>query len=293
MKSDFSSIGDNMKRVLLVVVLPAFFIFLGCGSKPSAMEKIKKSGEITIGIANEIPYGYKTPGGEIKGEGPDVAREVLSRMGITKVKGVVTEFGSLIPGLRAGRFDIIVAGMYITPKRCRQVLFSEPTYSIGESFLVPKGNPRGLKSYEDVRKNKDIKLGVMGGAVEQGYARAMGIPKEQIVVLPDNFSGLDAVRSGRIDAYAGTSLTIAKLAAKNSSVDMVVDFVDPVIKGKKIRGFGAVAFRKEDKAFRDEFNRYLKDFIGTKKHRAMVSVYGFTKANLPGKKTAAELCAGK
>ena len=35
-------------------------------------------------------------------------------MGINQVEGVLTEFGSLIPGLQARRFDIIAAGMYVT-----------------------------------------------------------------------------------------------------------------------------------------------------------------------------------
>jgi polar amino acid transport system substrate-binding protein len=39
---------------------------------------------------------------------------------------VLTEWGSLIPGLNAGRFDIITAGMYITPKRCKNVAFTDP-----------------------------------------------------------------------------------------------------------------------------------------------------------------------
>ncbi len=56
---------------------------------------------------------------------------------------MLTEFGSLIPGLQAGRFDIIAAGMFVNPKRCEQVQFSEPTYGIGQAFLVAEGQPEG------------------------------------------------------------------------------------------------------------------------------------------------------
>ncbi|MCH5710081.1 transporter substrate-binding domain-containing protein, partial [Salmonella enterica] len=90
--------------------------------------------------------------------------------------GVLTEFGSLIPGLQAKRFDIIAAGMYVTPERCGQVAFSNPTYGVGQAFLVKQGNPKNLHSYEDVVKNPDAKLGVVVGAIEAEYASKVKVP---------------------------------------------------------------------------------------------------------------------
>ena len=73
---------------------------------------------ITIGIANEIPYGYEDEEtGEVTGEAPEVARVVLDELGITDREFVVVEFGALIGGLQAGNFDMIAAGMYIGPPR--------------------------------------------------------------------------------------------------------------------------------------------------------------------------------
>ena len=84
----------------------------------TTLEKARQQGYIRVGFANEAPFGYATPDGKLTGEAPEVAKAVLTRMGIAEVDGVLTEFGSLIPGLKAGRFDIIAAGMFITPKRC-------------------------------------------------------------------------------------------------------------------------------------------------------------------------------
>jgi polar amino acid transport system substrate-binding protein len=106
----------------------------------------RRQGYIRVGFANEAPYGYATPDGKLTGESPEVVKAVLAKIGIPQVDGVLTEFGSLIPGLLAGRFDLIAAGMFITPKRCAQVQFSEPTYGIGQAFLVKKGDPRGSKT---------------------------------------------------------------------------------------------------------------------------------------------------
>ena len=53
---------------------------------------------MTIGFANEVPYAYATPEGKLSGEAVEVARTVLQNMGINEMQGVLTEFGSLIPG---------------------------------------------------------------------------------------------------------------------------------------------------------------------------------------------------
>ena len=90
----------------------------------TTLERARKDGYIRVGFANEAPFGYATPEGKLTGEAPEVAKAVLAKMGIGQVDGVLTEFGSLIPGLKAGRFDIFAAGMFINPKRCKEIAFS-------------------------------------------------------------------------------------------------------------------------------------------------------------------------
>lgn len=278
-------------RVRSLCYLIAIILLLSaCGEKISTLEKIQKEGVVTIGVANEVPYGFKTSDGEVKGEAPEVIKLVMKRMGVDRVNAVVTEFGSLIPGLKAGRFDIIAAGLYITPKRCTQVAFTEPTYSIGEGFLVKKGNPKDLHSYEDVKKKDNVKLGAVAATVELGYARKLGIPEEKIVVFPNNISAVAGVKSGRIDALATTSITVAKLAEKEAGVVKAIPFTDPIIEGKSVRGYGALAVRKSDTELLNALNRHIKEVVGSDIHKKAVGKYGFTSENLPGKITAEELC---
>ncbi len=256
----------------------------------TTLERIKRTGEIKIGFANEAPYGYQTPEGELTGEAPEVAEHILKEMGVTKIQPVLAEFGALIPGLKAGRFDMIAAGMYITPPRCKQILFSEPSYSIGETFAVKAGNPKKLDSYEAVAKDSSVKLGVMAGAVESGYARQMGISQSQLVVFPDGPSALSGVRSGRVDAYAGTDLTISDLLSKNGEgLEKAAPFKDPVIDGEPVRGYGAFGFRPDDKDFHSAFNEKLVQFRGSPEHLKVVEPFGFGADNMP-KKTTVELC---
>jgi polar amino acid transport system substrate-binding protein len=260
----------------------------GAGARADLLEDAKESGKVTVGIANEAPYGYQTPEGELTGEAPEIAKHVLGEMGIEDVEAVITEFGSLIPGLKAGRFDLVAAGMFVTPERCQQVAFSEPTYGIGQAFLVAEGNPEGLQTYDDVKANPDATLAVMAGAIERTYARDAGVPDDQVMVVPDPSSGAAAVQAGRADAFALTSLSIRRLADGTAGVEVAQPFGE--VAGQSVLGHGAFAFRPEDDAFRQEFNRHLADFIGSEEHLALVEPFGFTKDELP-QKTTEELCA--
>lgn len=256
----------------------------------TTLERIKAQGFIRVGFANEAPFGYATPDGKLTGEAPEVAKAVLAKMGIAQVDGVLTEFGSLIPGLKAGRFDIIAAGMFINPKRCAEIAFSEPSYGIGQAMLVPTGNPKGVKDYSSFASNKDLKLAVMSGAVEAGYAKDAGVPEGQLVVLPDQSSLLAAVTAGRADGAALTALSIADMAKKGEGVESTTPFGE--VAGKSVKGHGGFGFRKEDTDLYEAFNAELKKFIGSPEHIALVTPIGFGKDYLPNK-TMEQLCKGE
>src|SRR5690606_29874447 len=256
------------------------------------LARIRASGVVRVGFANEAPYAFvDTATGHLTGEAPELARLIFRQLGVPEIEGVLTEFGSLIPALKAGRFDVIAAGMYITPARCREVLFSDPTYAIGEAFIVPDGNPLGLHGYRDLRDTPEAVLGVVTGAIQLRYAREMGIPDARIRIFPDAPSAVDGVAAGRVSAYAGTSLTVNDLLSKTDApLAPAEPFEDPVIDGKPVKGFGAFGFRRNDRTFRDAFNQVLKATIGTPQHLELVEPFGFGENTLPGDVTAAQLC---
>lgn len=266
----------------------------GGGDAASTLDGLKEAGAAQAGFANEAPYAFvKDETGELTGEAPSVARVILDRLGVSTLEGVLTEFGSLIPSLKAGRVDLIAAGMYVTPERCKQVIFSEPTYCIGEAFIVQEGNPHDLHSYQDVIDNPEVTLGLVSGTVEVGYAQKLGVPEEQIVKFPDMPSAAAGVAAGRADAFAGTQLTVKDLLTKmsDSPIERATPFTQPVIDGKPVRGCGAFAFRKSDKELRDAFNREIGKFIGTEAHLELVEPFGFGADTLPTGVTTEQLCS--
>ncbi|MCL7486714.1 MAG: ectoine/hydroxyectoine ABC transporter substrate-binding protein EhuB [Desulfobulbaceae bacterium] len=254
----------------------------------TTLEKIRREGYIRVGFANEAPYSYATSSGKLTGESPEVFKYVMNKLGITEVDGVLTEWGSLIPGLKAGRFDAIVASMYITPKRCEQIIFANPTYGIGEAFVVKKGNPEKIKNYREAVA-KDVKVAFVAGTAEIKHAKLVGMKRKNRVVVPDFASAVAAVKSGRVAAAAFTSLTARDMAGKDEDIERADPFTF-VHDGKKYRGEGSFGFRKQDSDLRDAVNEVLGEFIGTPEHLSLIKQFGFDGSNLP-EKSAAQLCA--
>lgn len=258
-------------------------------AEESTLQRVQDSGAVRIGYANEAPFAFITLRGELTGESPEIARIIFQQMGVPRVKGVLTEWGSLIPGLKARRFDVIAAGMFILPKRCKQVLFTDPHYRLGQGFLVKRGNPKQLHSYQDVARHEDAVLSVLAGSVERDYARRAGIPARRVLVVPDSAAQIAAVRAGRADAAAQTALAVQDMADKAGDG---VERASPFIDRPEHVGYGAFAFRQRDRALRDRVNQHLQEWIGSEEHLAVIARFGFTPNELPKGKTAAELCAG-
>lgn len=286
-----------IKKMLVGALAFSVIAIGGCGSSKTSgdemttLEKAKEQGYVTVGFANENPYAYKTTDGELTGEAVEIARTILKEIGISEMRGELTEFGSLIPGLQAKRFDMITAGMYITPDRAKEVSFANPEYSIGEAIAVVKGNPLGLFSYEDIANNPEARVAIPAGVIEYDYLIAAGVPKDRISTVPDIPAAISAIQSGRADVYCGTSPTVnaALKTANDPNLEWVEDFKQPMIDGESVRGYGATAFRHEDVDFRKAFNVELEKLKESGELLKILKSFGFTEQDLPGDKTAEDL----
>ncbi|MFF3512176.1 ectoine/hydroxyectoine ABC transporter substrate-binding protein EhuB [Streptomyces sp. NPDC002573] len=251
--------------------------------------RLRAQGVVRLGIAGEIPFGYIDKDGKLTGEAPELAKVVFRRLGVDRVQPVPTEFGSLIPGLNSQQFDVVSAGMYVTPDRCQQVVFADPDYQMLDSFIVRKGNPKGLHDYRDVVEKK-AKLATGTGYAEIQYAVEAGYKESDLLIVPDQVAGLNAVEAGRVDVFAGTALTTRAVVEKSRTAESTKPFA-PLVKGKPHVDGGAFAFRRTETALRDAFNGELKKMRASGELFRVLRPFGFTRAEMTDL-TAKELCRG-
>jgi polar amino acid transport system substrate-binding protein len=275
----------------IIVALTLGLLAIDGASAETVLERAKREGVIRVGFPNQVPYAYANEKGELTGADAEVAKLVTEKMGIAHMEGVLTEFAALIPGLKAKRFDIVLA-MFVNPQRCEQVAFSEPIYGIGQALIVANGNPLKLQSFDQLVSDDKARIAIMAGAVQGGYLKTLGVPSDRILVLPDMLSAANAVKAGRADVFPISALPARRLVGSmgpEAGVQVIQGFPDPVIDGKPARGYGAFAFRKEDGDLLNAFNAALAKEVGTDEHLAAIAPFGFDKSNVPDK-TTAELC---
>lgn len=296
-----------MKKLLAVAVICFSLVLLAaCGSGSdegsssgsgdsgdSKLAKLKESGSVTVGFANEEPYGYQEDG-ELKGASVDIAQAVFKEMGIENVEGKLADFSQLIPGLNAGKFDVITAGMAINPDRCENADFAEPSMKYGEGLIVPKGNPMDLHSYEDIAK-KGATVSIMQGATEIEYVQKMGVKESQVQTAADIPATFSAVASGRADATTGTEMTVkmALESSGNDKLEFVTDFKQPEIEG--IPSYGAAAFHKDADELRKAYNEALAKLKKDGTVKELLEKNGFSAENnsVPDDITAEGVCSGE
>jgi len=262
-------------------------------STENTLDKIKKQGYVTVGFAGEQPYGFKQ-GDNLVGEAPTLHKKIFAALGVKDVRGVLTDFDSLIPGIKANRFDVVSAGMAITPERCKEVIFSEPEFVGATALLVKKGNPKHLTDLKAVAK-AGVAVGVLSAAVEKSYALDAGVKSGNIKEFAKQQDGLDALVAGRIDAFALTDISLRWLANinKGKPVEVTPSF-KPLLKGKPQSSAGGAVFRTSDTDLRDAFNKQLKKITSNPaEYTSLIGKYGFTKVNVPpASVTTAKLCKG-
>lgn len=248
----------------------------GSSEATSKLEKLQEAGTVKIGFANEVPYAYEE-NGELKGANVDIAKAVFKELGIENVEAQLSDFSQLIPGVQAGQFDVITAGMAIKPDRCENVLFSEPEMKYGEGLIVAAGNPKNIQSYKDIAANPDLKVVVMEGTTEIEFLQKEGVSPDQIITAPDIPATFSAVQAGRADATTGTEMTV-KMALESAGTDeleFVETFQQPDVEG--VPSYGAAAFNLEDEELRNAYNEKLQELKDNGTIAKLLEANGFSE----------------
>ena len=261
-----------MKKLTLFLTLTLAFVLAACGNGEDSgngeaegngdngrVAELQEEGTVNVGFANEPPYAFEnSETGELEGANIEIATAVFEEMGVEEVNGHLTDWGELIPGVQAGQYDVITAGMAILPDRCENAIFSEPEMQYGEGLVVAAGNPEGIQSYADIAENPDVTLALMEGTTQFDFVAQEGVSDDQIMSVADIPGQLSAVQSGNADVAAATEATIrtAYESLDSDDVELVEDFEQPDVEG--IPSYGAAAFNQEDEELRDAYNEALE-----------------------------------
>src|SRR5260370_20601111 len=103
---------------------------------PAAQAKDWKT--VVIGMEGAYdPWNLTDSSGKIVGFEVDLANDICKRAGV-ECKIIAQDWDGMIPGLQAGKFDVIMDGMSITEERMKEINFLKPCAALPGAFMVPK-----------------------------------------------------------------------------------------------------------------------------------------------------------
>jgi polar amino acid transport system substrate-binding protein len=251
--------------------------------------------KLVVGIHNRTPWAYRDKDNSVVGIHPDIIRAAFAPLGVKDFEFVVSDFGAMIPGLLANRFDIIASGVAITPPRCEQVLFSEPDVAVGDSLLVKKGNPLKLHSYEDIAKNAKVRLAGGRGSENTKNAIAAGVPEGQISLYPNNEAAVSAILADRADV---TTLSVPSAIGvieeqKVEGIERAIPFKGLIkANGLPAKLYTGTVFPKSSAKLRDAYNDELAKIRADGTLHKIMQKYNFTPDDDAGSITTAQICSG-
>jgi polar amino acid transport system substrate-binding protein len=269
------------RRRLLTLALPTG-VAMACGRPSgSTLERARAAGAIRIGISGERPYSYAGTDGRVTGAQPEVARAVLGRIGVSGLDAVQVPFHELIPRLREGQFDLVAAGMTVTPDRCREVAFTRPDFVAYPAFLVREGNPQEIESFRDVARS-GVRLAVLDGATEIDYARSAGVRDEQLEIVDSQSELFRRVADKRVPTGVLTRISLVDELRRNPGSGLeVTEAVEPVVGGRRVVPGAAFAVRMGESDLLAAFDRELTTLQASSEWLQITEPFGFTRENLP------------
>ena len=106
----------------------------------SALERVRASGRLRIGIdATYPPFGI-AEGGEFSGFDVDIGRAIARELRV-EAELVNASFDGVFPALQNGGFDVVISAVTITPERAATMLFSDPYIAAGQQIVVRDDSP--------------------------------------------------------------------------------------------------------------------------------------------------------
>lgn len=238
-----------------------------------SLDRVRQQGELRIGYAPEPPYALLQADGSPTGEGPIVAGEVARQLGLKPV-WILTGFDRLIPELEARRFDLVAAGLFVTPARARRVRFSRPTLRVRPGWLQAAGAPAMPTSYAQAQPSAHGRIAVIEGSVEMAFFQPRA-GADGLLVLPDAQAAAAAVAGGQAQALA-LSLPAVRALAAGSDGRLVARAGD---------GDGAslvaLALHHDDTALAAAVDGVLAGYIGSAAHVDALATVGLSADDLP------------
>jgi polar amino acid transport system substrate-binding protein len=194
-------------------------------STSPVLDRILASGELRVGMSGDMaPLNMTNKEDKVIGIDADLAALVADAMGV-RLNVQKMAFSGLLAALEAGRIDMIISNMTMSPERNLKVAFVGPYFTSGKGLLTKRSTLAEVKKMEDLN-NPAFTFVALKGSTSEAVTRA-GAPKAKLMTVASENEGVQMVIDGKADGMLA-DFPICAVAAYRYPGSGLVPVVAPI-----------------------------------------------------------------
>lgn len=186
-----------MNKTLLLLA-PLLFALLALGftsgctsvekgslsSKDCLYDRVMASGKIRCGYFLFPPYSIKDPQtGKLSGIFVDTIEEAAKNLGLSVEWSEEVGYGSMVEGIKTGRYDLVPSGVWPNANRARYADFSVPLFYSGIVVYARADDNRFNSNFKAINA-KTVTISTIDGTVQDAMAHK-DFPEAKVLSHPE------------------------------------------------------------------------------------------------------------
>ena len=194
-----------MKKIICVIMAAAMMMLClaGCGASGKTLEDVQKAGKLTVATSPDFPpFESLGENGEVVGIEIDILNLICAELGV-ELDIQQVDFDSVLPGVQAGKYEMGVSGISVTPEREENTLFTAPYCLAAQAIVVLKDSAITCKADLEGKT-----VSVQTGTTAEEFCMGAGYT---VNAYTANADAQEALISGKVDAWVIDDLTAAEM----------------------------------------------------------------------------------
>ncbi|KRK45194.1 transporter substrate-binding domain-containing protein [Dellaglioa algida] len=239
-----------MKKILsLASVLLIALALTACGkSKESSSDLTQTKDTLTIGLEGTYrPYSYHDSDNKLTGFEVELGQQLAKKMDL-KPKFVESKWDSLVAGLDANKYDVVLNNVGVTKERQAKYNFTSP-YIYSKSILVVKKDNTSIKTIKDIKGKKMAQTVTSENGAD---AKRLGAD----VVSTDDFSNtISLILDGRADGTINSNDAVYSYLKEKPDTNIKTISTGSEITSLKVAGL----IQKDNSKLQEKLDAALKE----------------------------------
>lgn len=208
-----------MKSVFTAAITALTMVLSGTAlaQDRSILHKVLDSGTLRVGTTGDFnPMSYKDPETKAyKGHQIDAAKQLAADLGV-EVEFVPTDWKTLINGVVAGKYDIVMTGTSMTVSRAKAAGYTIPWGRTGYLPLTRKELAGQFQTWEDLN-DPSVTVGYNLGTSFADFVK-LRLPKASVKEVESPARDWQELLAGRVDVTISSILEAGKLQSTHDTL---------------------------------------------------------------------------